>query len=347
MGDADQELASLQKEAEELKARLLAERSKVADKSFKEVTSCVEGIKNYATKVRRQLKGHTGKVLSLDWCSDRRHLVSTAEDGGIIVWDAYTNCKEHVISSGIKWLMASSYGPSGSVVACGGMDNQCTLYHVGLDDQNPIENKKSISKHSSYLSTCKFFNSDNLILTASGDGTCTLSDVESATVIQSFVGHLADVTSLDISPTECYTFVSGSVDGMAMVWDVRSGECIQAFDGHESDVNTVRFHPCGEAFATGSDDATLRMFDLRADREICCFQRQSILFGCNSVDFSTSGRLLFGGYNDYAVHVWDALKVERAAIVYAHENRISCLKTCPDGTGFCTASWDHTLKVWA
>lgn len=76
---------------------------------------------------------------------------------------------------------------------------------------------------------------------------------------------------------------------MAMIWDVRNGQCVQAFDGHESDINTVKFHPCGEAFATGSDDATLRMFDLRADREISCFKKQSIIFGCNAVDFSLSG----------------------------------------------------------
>ena len=58
-----------------------------------------------------------------------------------------------------------------------------------------------------------------------------------------------------------------------------------------------------------------------------------------------SGRLLFGGYNDYTVNVWDVLKVQRVNIMYAHENRVSCLKMSPDGTGFCTGSWDFTLKV--
>lgn len=80
---------------------------------------------------------------------------------------------------------------------------------------------------------------------------------------------------------------------MAMIWDVRNGQCTQVFDGHESDINAVKFHPCGEAFASGSDDATLRMFDLRADREISCFKKQSIIFGCNAVDFSLSGKLPF------------------------------------------------------
>lgn len=46
-------------------------------------------------------------------------------------------------------------------------------------------------------------------------------------------------------------------DKHALVWDIRTGQCVQSFEGHDADVNTVRFHPSGDAFATGSDDATV------------------------------------------------------------------------------------------
>lgn len=46
-------------------------------------------------------------------------------------------------------------------------------------------------------------------------------------------------------------------DHVALVWDIRTGQYVQIFDGHESDVNSVRFHPSGDAFASGSDDATV------------------------------------------------------------------------------------------
>jgi guanine nucleotide-binding protein subunit beta-5 len=46
-------------------------------------------------------------------------------------------------------------------------------------------------------------------------------------------------------------------DNTALVWDIRSGQYVQIFEGNESDINTVRFHPSGDAFATGSDDATV------------------------------------------------------------------------------------------
>uniref|UniRef100_A0A452V0P2 G protein subunit beta 5 n=1 Tax=Ursus maritimus TaxID=29073 RepID=A0A452V0P2_URSMA len=58
-------------------------------------------------------------------------------------------------------------------------------------------------------------------------------------------------------------------------------------------------------------------------------------------------RLLFAGYNDYTINVWDVLKGSRVSILFGHENRVSTLRVSPDGTAFCSGSWDHTLRVWA
>lgn len=47
---------------------------------------------------------------------------------------------------------------------------------------------------------------------------------------------------------------------MAFIWDMRSGNVVQAFEGNLSDVNSVKFHPSGDAIATGSDDSTVSVF---------------------------------------------------------------------------------------
>ncbi|OLY80237.1 Guanine nucleotide-binding protein subunit beta-1, partial [Smittium mucronatum] len=70
-----------------------------------------------------------------------------------------------------------------------------------------------------------------------------------------------------------------------------------------------------------------------------------ILCGITSISFSSSGRLLFAGYDDFNVNVWDVLKSQRVAILSAHENRVSCLGVSKDGMALCTGSWDSTLKV--
>ncbi|CAO2634330.1 Guanine nucleotide-binding protein subunit beta-5 [Lemmus lemmus] len=340
-------LASLKSEAESLKGKLEEERAKLHDVELHQVAERVEALGQFVMKTRRTLKGHGNKVLCMDWCKDKRRIVSSSQDGKVIVWDSFTTNKEHAVTMPCTWVMACAYAPSGCAIACGGLDNKCSVYPLTFDkNENMAAKKKSVAMHTNYLSACSFTNSDMQILTASGDGTCALWDVESGQLLQSFHGHGADVLCLDLAPSETgNTFVSGGCDKKAMVWDMRSGQCVQAFETHESDVNSVRYYPSGDAFASGSDDATCRLYDLRADREVAIYSKESIIFGASSVDFSLSGRLLFAGYNDYTINVWDVLKGSRVSILFGHENRVSTLRVSPDGTAFCSGSWDHTLRV--
>jgi WD40 repeat protein len=84
---------------------------------------------------------------------------------------------------------------------------------------------------------------------------------------------------------------------------------------------------------------------MRADRELNIYANNNILCGITSVAFSGSGRLLFAGYEDYNVNVWDVLKGERVGVLAGHENRVSCLGVSPDGNALCTGSWDSVLKA--
>ncbi|KAF8561317.1 hypothetical protein P879_11340 [Paragonimus westermani] len=340
-----------------LKRKLEDERTRLNDGNLVSISHNLDPIPAINVRTRRVLKGHQGKVLCLAWATDKRHIVSSSQDGKILVWDAFTTNKvsfslardrtfqEYSISVPTTWVMSCACSPSSTFVACGGLDNKCTVYPL-TPDEDPLLRKKLVATHTSYLACCQFNFSDHQLLTGSGDSTCVLWDIESAQMIQSFHGHSGDVLSISLSPSESgRVFVSGGCDRCANVWDVRTGRCVQVFQGHDSDVNSVRFYPSGDAFATASDDATIRLFDLRADRELAVYMKDSVIFGCNAVDFSLSGRLLFGGYSDHAINVWDVLKAQRITILYGHENRISSLRTSPDGTAVCTGSWDTTLRV--
>ncbi|CAG0880010.1 unnamed protein product [Darwinula stevensoni] len=297
----EESIDALMQEVRCLKLKLEEERKKLSDVSLSNVAQRLENLSLQNIKVRRVLKGHMGKVLCLDWCSDKRHLVSSSQ--------------EHAITMPTTWVMACAYAPSGNMVACGGLDNKVTVYPLNVEEELTGK-KKTVGVHSSYMSCCIFPNSDQQILTGSGDSTCALWDVESGQMLQSFHGHHGDVMAIDLAPNETgNTFVSGSedeymftsidrvllsvdsvrmksCDRLAMIWDMRSGGCVQSFEGHEADINTVRFYPSGDAIATGSDDATCRLFDLRADREVGCYTKESIIFGVNALDFSISGLAL-------------------------------------------------------
>jgi hypothetical protein len=65
-------------------------------------------------------------------------------------------------------------------------------------------------------------------------------------------------------------------------------------------------------------------------------------------DFSASGRLLFGGYDDMNCYAWDTLEEgapKPAFALMAHANRVSAVGVNRTGQAVATGSWDTELAV--
>nr|CCU09389.1 transducin beta-like protein [Suberites domuncula] len=337
------DIEQLRQEAENLRRKIRDGRMAVADTTLNEVAADIPAIGRVSLRTRKTLRGHLAKIYAMHWASDSRNLVSASQDGKLIVWDGYTTNKIHAIPLRSSWVMTCAYAPSGSFVACGGLDNICSIYSLKTREGN-VRVSKELQGHTGYLSSCRFLD-DSRILTSSGDMTCALWDIESGQQITSFTGHTGDVMSLSLGP-DLNTFVSGACDSSAKLWDVRSAVCRQTFTGHEGDINAVSYFPNGQAFATGSDDATCRLFDIRADQELMMYSHDMIVCGITSVAFSKSGRLLLAGYDDFNCNVWDTLKGDRVGVLTGHDNRVSCLGVSEDGLAIATGSWDSFLKIW-
>ena len=206
--------------------------------TVRQAASKVDELPRVVMKVRRTLKGHMGKVYALHWAADRRHLVSASQDGKLIVWDTYSTNKLNAIPLRSAWVMTCAYAPSGNFVACGGLDNVCSIYNLKTKEGS-VRVARELSAHTGYLSCCRFLN-DREILTSSGDVSCILWDIEAGMKKVEFLGHTGDVMSLSVC-AEKNIFVSGACDFSAKVWDIRSGKCVQTFLGHETDINAVQY----------------------------------------------------------------------------------------------------------
>jgi len=337
------EMDQLRQEAEQLKNAIRDARNRAKDVNLSDKANEVDQLGRVNLRTRRTLRGHLAKIYAMHWGLDSRNLVSASQDGKLIVWDSYSTNKVYAIPLRSSWVMTCAYAPSGSFVACGGLDNICSIYSLKSREGN-VRVSRELPGHTGYLSCCRFID-DNKIVTSSGDMTCALWDIETGQQTMACTGHTGDVMSLSLSP-DSRTFVSGACDASAKLWDIRDGQCRQTFPGHESDINAVTFFPNGYAFATGSDDATVRLFDIRADQELAMYSHDNIICGVTSVAFSKSGRLLLAGYDDFNCNVWDSIRSERAGVLAGHDNRVSCLGVTEDGMAVCTGSWDSFLKIW-
>lgn len=302
----------------------------------------------------RLLRGHYGKIYAMQWCPTVQHfLVSASQDGNLILWNALTGNKIHAIPLRSVWVMSCSYSQTGGAVACGGLENICFIYRLreqtaSANGNDPrVAPSVELAGHDGYLSACRFID-DTQILTASGDSTCILWNIDRRQQLQTFQGHYGDVMSISVHGN---TFISGSVDASVKLWDLRQkGEqSVKTFRGHQADVNSVCFFPDGNSFSTGSDDSTCRLFDVRAVSQVNRYSPQqspnSNSIGVTSVAFSGTGRILFSGYDDQSCIAWDTV-TSKSIGQLAHDQRVSCLGVNYDGKALCTGSWDAFLRIW-
>ncbi|XP_077302112.1 guanine nucleotide-binding protein subunit beta-2 [Arctopsyche grandis] len=341
----DPETAALRKELTEIVEKIKADQAKNADVKLQDKCSDIADAPKLRLQTKKMLKGHINKVNSVHFSADSRHCVTGSLDGKLIIWDTWTGNKVQVIPLRSSWVMSVAFAPSGNFVACGGMDNMCTVYDVNnRDATGAAKVVRELAGYEGFLSSCRFLD-DKRILTGSGDMKICIWDLESGKRINDFEAHNGDVVSISLSP-DGNTYVTGSVDKTCKLWDIREESPRQTFFGHESDVNSVCFHPSGQAFATGSEDKSARLFDLRSDQQLAHYKPPNETSGFTSCGLSLSGRFILCGSDDNNVHIWDTMKNQHNGVLHGHENRITSLSVAGNGMAVATCSWDQMVRVW-
>lgn len=188
-------LGVVRSQLEALKTKIRTIQQKKEDEIKWEATGRPSTMQ-FKFEIRRTLRGHFGKIYALDWARDETTLLSASQDGKLIIWNAYTENKKQVISLKSAWVMTCAFEKEvGKYVACGGLDNICSIYDVSTGSSvGGVSLPNELVGHDGYLSCCKFLGTDRL-LTSSGDSTCALWDVAEgrAKKIQTFSDHSADV----------------------------------------------------------------------------------------------------------------------------------------------------------
>uniref|UniRef100_A0A1B6F6H1 Uncharacterized protein n=1 Tax=Cuerna arida TaxID=1464854 RepID=A0A1B6F6H1_9HEMI len=342
----DPETAKLKKELEDLIKKCQDEQAKCVDKKMEEICADMADPPKVRLTTKKMLKGHINKVNSVHYSGDSRHAVTGSLDGKLIIWDTWTGNKVQVIPLRSSWVMSVAFAQSGNYVACGGMDNMCTVYDVNnRDSTGAAKIVRELLGYEGFLSSCRFLD-DKTILTGSGDMKICIWDLEAGKKTTDIdQAHAGDVVSMSLSPDK-NTFVTGSVDRTCKLWDLRDNTCKQIFFGHQADVNSVCYHPNGFAFATGSEDKTSRMYDIRSDQQVALYEPPNKTSGFTSCGLSLSGRFVLCGSDDHSVHIWDTMKNQHNGCLAGHENRITSLSVSGNGMAVTTCSWDQNVRVW-
>jgi len=230
MTDIQESIIAARKRLEGIKKSIEGIQASKQDRSLPQ--SCQGDVLNKSSichmRARRILRGHFGKVYSTHWSGDSVHLVSASQDGKLMVWNGLTTNKVQSIPLASSWVIACAFEQKvNRFVACGGMDNVCSLYKLDRVGSNRVVRvSQELSGHHGYLSCCRFMDESRL-LTASGDSTCRVWDVERGRADRVFSDHGADAMSVALCPTNPNIFASGSCDATSKVRPSSSDELIR------------------------------------------------------------------------------------------------------------------------
>jgi len=112
------------------------------------------------------------------------------------------------------------------------------------------------------------------------------------------------------------------------------------------DVQHVAFSRYGDMLATGSDDNTIRLWDVASQR-VLGQSLQGHTKWIADIAFSVDGKILASGSDDNTVRLWDVVNQQALGNpLRGHGSDVESVAFSPDGKILASGSWDRTIFLW-
>ncbi len=137
--------------------------------------------------------------------------------------------------------------------------------------------------------------------------------------------------------------IAGGVKNKIKLWKVSNGKLIHTIEGHGDEIKSLAFSPDGKLLASGSQDGTVRVWEIESGRSIYTLSQASPVL---SIAFSPSGFLLAAGSKDGKILLWDLNNGKLARVLKGHRYEVNSVDFSPDGSLLISGSMDATLRIW-
>jgi WD40 repeat protein len=202
---------------------------------------------------------------------------------------------------------------------------------------------RTLEGHSYYVSGVAVTPDGKLAVSASGDKTLKVWDLETGDARRTLQGHSLPVRGVAVT-TDGKRVVSASEDKTLKVWDLETGHPLCTMVGHNNFVHGVAVTPDGRRAVSASQDKTLKVWDLESGRTLHTLEGHSD--AVRGVAVMADGKRAVSASHDGTLKVWDLETGLTLRTLEGHSRWVSGVAVATNGPWAVSASGDNTLKVW-
>ena len=256
-------------------------------------------------------------VSSVSFSPDGKQVLSSFGDGTIVIWDVFTGQEIRTFCGNTNNINSIAYNPDKKHVVSASSDNTIKLWDITTGQEI-----RTFSGHTGLVYSVCFSPDGKYVLSGSSDKIIKLWDTETGIEIRNF---------------------SYNSDYINRIWDINTNRELITNRGHMGFVNSVCFSPNGKQVISGSDDATIKLWDVETGRVIRPFIGERRVY---SVCFSSDGKQVISGLDDGNIKLWDVETGREIRTFSGHTNGVTSVSFSSNGRQIISGSWDTTIKLW-
>ncbi len=204
---------------------------------------------------RTLLKGHSSRVLSLNFHPSEKWLASASADSTVKIWDVKTQKIVRELKGHKGPVRSVRFSPDGRYVASAGVDRVVRIWKTASGKL-----LHELKGHEAEVNALAFHPNDNILASGSDDNLIVLWNYVTGKRQRDLRGHDDSIRCLVFS-AKGKRLASGSSDRLVKLWDIDVGLATLTVQGHTAPVTGLVFTPDNTRLLSASEDQTVQILE--------------------------------------------------------------------------------------